>query len=317
MPIPVVCPYCSAKIKAPDSLAGKQATCPKCKSQLSIPPLLPAPNPPTTAAPVQYDPVPVYYPPMPPAPLYPPSLSYPHPYGQPPAPVQPPPFTEVPTTHVEVHNYTPRERRGSSFASGFGAGCGAMLGWIVGGLLALAGLVFLFCGGLFSPTKQEEAPATAAEQWIDASSKTVVVGNSVISIPSAQVGPVALATLTGPGESDKPYLAITVRVRNTDSTRRLPYRRWSKEALFGSPPATLADEFGNQYRHVTFGIDQVVGQQRQQVHVNPGESVDDLLVFEVPIPRARSVFLTLAAEEIDSRGVIRFRLPESMFRRGQ
>jgi len=31
------CPKCSAKLQAPDDAAGKMATCPKCKEQITIP----------------------------------------------------------------------------------------------------------------------------------------------------------------------------------------------------------------------------------------------------------------------------------------
>jgi hypothetical protein len=36
MPISVVCPSCSAKIKAPDAAAGKRLPCPKCKQPFVV-----------------------------------------------------------------------------------------------------------------------------------------------------------------------------------------------------------------------------------------------------------------------------------------
>ena len=39
MPIPVSCPGCKANFKAPDQMAGRQASCPKCQTKLQIPAL--------------------------------------------------------------------------------------------------------------------------------------------------------------------------------------------------------------------------------------------------------------------------------------
>ena len=37
MPIPVTCPGCSAKMKAPDGAAGKKIKCPKCQEAITVP----------------------------------------------------------------------------------------------------------------------------------------------------------------------------------------------------------------------------------------------------------------------------------------
>lgn len=37
MPIPVVCPGCSAKLNAPDGAAGKKVKCPRCQGAIVIP----------------------------------------------------------------------------------------------------------------------------------------------------------------------------------------------------------------------------------------------------------------------------------------
>ena len=37
MPLQVVCPGCSAKLKAPDTAAGKKTKCPKCQAVISVP----------------------------------------------------------------------------------------------------------------------------------------------------------------------------------------------------------------------------------------------------------------------------------------
>jgi hypothetical protein len=41
MPVPVVCPNCSAKLNAPDSAAGKKVKCPKCQGVITVPAPLP------------------------------------------------------------------------------------------------------------------------------------------------------------------------------------------------------------------------------------------------------------------------------------
>ena len=37
MPITVTCPNCSAKMKAPDTTAGKKIKCPKCQAAITVP----------------------------------------------------------------------------------------------------------------------------------------------------------------------------------------------------------------------------------------------------------------------------------------
>jgi len=37
MPIPIVCPSCAAKLRTPDSMAGRKATCPRCGTGISVP----------------------------------------------------------------------------------------------------------------------------------------------------------------------------------------------------------------------------------------------------------------------------------------
>jgi serine/threonine protein kinase/sugar lactone lactonase YvrE len=43
MPIPVVCPACSSKLKAPDKLAGRKAKCPTCGTPIPVPAAVPQP----------------------------------------------------------------------------------------------------------------------------------------------------------------------------------------------------------------------------------------------------------------------------------
>lgn len=54
MPIPVTCPSCGVKAKAPDAAAGRAVKCPKCGAVISVSPAAPPPAPPTPQpAPVQ------------------------------------------------------------------------------------------------------------------------------------------------------------------------------------------------------------------------------------------------------------------------
>jgi hypothetical protein len=50
MPIPVSCPGCKATFKAPDAMAGRQASCPKCQTKLQIPAVAVAATLPTAKA---------------------------------------------------------------------------------------------------------------------------------------------------------------------------------------------------------------------------------------------------------------------------
>src|SRR5437870_3534086 len=50
MPILVVCPSCSAKLRAPDAIAGRKIKCPKCGTRVVVPtPARESAPPPTPA----------------------------------------------------------------------------------------------------------------------------------------------------------------------------------------------------------------------------------------------------------------------------
>jgi hypothetical protein len=153
------------------------------------------------------------------------------------------------------------------------------------------------------PTKR---PAT------DFSKKRVQLGDVEVQLISATIGPVPLKEFGRVGESEKDHFRLAFKITNHHRTRRLKYEGWSKDFDFDGVRATLQDEHGNAYRHVSFGLGtKVVGQVEDPV-INPGESITDVLVFEKPLAIAKELTITLPLKAIqDQTGTIRGIVPRS------
>ena len=128
---------------------------------------------------------------------------------------------------------------------------------------------------------------------------------------TAVIGKVRLTSLSGQGESQEPLCQITLRITNTDSARKIDYRGWQSNTFMSD--SKLTDNVGNRYKGVNFGFgDEIVGQVRSE-SIYPGKSVDDLLVFEVPVDAAKSLNLELPASNVGETGQIRFLISREMW----
>ena len=90
-----------------------------------------------------------------------------------------------------------------------------------------------------------------------------------VSVVSAGLGPVVLPGRTVPGE----YLTLSFRVTNHDR-KPLDYTSWSQR----KDGITLKDKHNNHYNRVSLADPPVVG-----LSIDPGETIEDMLVFEPPV----------------------------------
>ena len=76
----------------------------------------------------------------------------------------------------------------------------------------------------------------------------------------------------------------------------------------------LTDNFKNTYKRVNFGLLAEVKGQIKSESIYPGKTVNDLLVFEVPLKNVQYLRLELPAENIGGSGKLRFQIPQSKIR---
>jgi hypothetical protein len=117
---------------------------------------------------------------------------------------------------------------------------------------------------------------------------------------------------SGDGTSTDPYLIAFVQVFNANSKRLVHFRTWRGRAdSLIRDFATLTDNNGNIYRHISFGVFSHPAGTHVSGSIYPGEPATDLLVFERPLKSAKYLNLELPASNVGEQGVFRFRIPTS------
>lgn len=207
----------------------------------------------------------------------------------------------------------------------------------LGVILAIAVVVFLLvilaCGGVvfflgavgssvdstfeevaveLEPTSTVAPEPQASPSWAS-NEEALSFGDISVTVSDATVGHVPLhdSILNSEGLSENKLLMLRVRLTNNSETRKINYNTWRGESFDIDGAATATDEFGNRYRRVGFGLsDYPKGAIESFESIYPGKSIDDVLVFEVPIDRARKIRLKLPKQAIGgSYGDLRFEIP--------
>ena len=159
-----------------------------------------------------------------------------------------------------------------------------------------------------TPTPEEEPLQT---DWIP-SDQAALLGNKEITVENVTVGKLTVIDLFGDeGISSNQQLSIQVTIWNRTQTKKLEYKTWRGATIsFGRGFATLTDTFDNIYKRINFGTGSYPsGGVQTSESIYPGDSVSDVLVFEVPVDSVELLLLELPADNIGEKGVIRFGIP--------
>jgi hypothetical protein len=172
--------------------------------------------------------------------------------------------------------------------------------------------------------------------WADASAGPIQHGDVRVQLTSVAVRNVRLKDVLGEDSvSPTKNLTIGVLIQNTSPTRKIDFLGWSGVAATGltlaemlatgegskenradtppAPAASLRDNFGKLYKRVSldFGA-QIPGQIRTATPVDPGGSLEDLLVFEPLIDNVEFLQLELPAAAFGDTGVLRLQIPKEL-----
>lgn len=289
MPIVIVCPSCSARVKAPDAAAGQSLPCPKCKVSVSIP-----------GAGVSRERQPPMLRAIPlgsrddeerPREKRPRGLSTGAVIGIVMAAIV------VPLLLMVVVIAVMASRRGSP--KPVEANQQARIAQEPPPVEAKAA--------------KQPIPKLAAEDDGEGeaydSTKPIRRGNVEIGISHATIRKVSLTDLNRKSQSKESLLEIGIVVSNLSETRKIDYHSWAgKFSIFERNPARLADEFNNSYNRIHFGFGVKVDGQQDRESIYPKKSVTDILVFEPPVSNAKNLVLTLPLRAVEGKGDLRIRI---------
>lgn len=156
------------------------------------------------------------------------------------------------------------------------------------------------------------APAAAvAVAWLDADRGEKYSSDGLtVELVGATVAKVPLESpLGGTALSDDALLIVRVRVTNADADRKAEYKTWGARNFDLTPKPTAVDEKGNKFKIVNFGAGaKVAGSVERSVSLYPGRPIEDVLVFELPLPSSKELHFELPAANVGGAGVIRFRV---------
>jgi len=110
-------------------------------------------------------------------------------------------------------------------------------------------------------------------------------------------------------------LVIRIRATNDHSSRIVSWRhlgKWNSRVS----GAAIVDEFGNSYRHETTSGQKRFAGQARDTRIDPGKSVEDVLVFEKPLEKAQHFTLTLKGPN-DEKISLAFNLTKFKTKEGQ
>ncbi|HEY3965447.1 MAG TPA: hypothetical protein VGM05_12905 [Planctomycetaceae bacterium] len=149
------------------------------------------------------------------------------------------------------------------------------------------------------------------DDWKDATHFVKVNDDLTVFVGAVRRAPISLRSLGRQTLSEDELLSVFVGIKNESDTKKYDYRGWSTKTfdLERTMVARASDEFGNTYKRITFGITtDVQGQLKEGESVYPEKTVADILVFELPIRKAKELRLLLPGEAIGVKRPLRLKI---------
>lgn len=141
------------------------------------------------------------------------------------------------------------------------------------------------------------------------------VGDAEIELVSVKVAPVAfLDMFRDEKRTAEPHLVFHLRIRNKNDKKILQYSTWRGKTLTVNRDFGLVqDDVGNTYKRIDFStsMNKLKGGVQRSESIYPGKTVDDFLVFQVPVDVAKKLTLDLPGDNVGGKGGIQFEVPMS------
>jgi hypothetical protein len=193
-----------------------------------------------------------------------------------------------------------------------------LLAWFLG-LMLVCGVCLVVVGRL-TERPADDPPAGGAQAGPAPAVKPtrIAAGETWVS------GPVSIGVINASVVGDD-AIWISVAVTTTDPKRAIDFKGWR---ALGAPPgaARLADDVGNAYRMTRldlvadglFKSHWAASPEAKGFGLGPGPVHSDrprveVLVFDRPVPAATCLDLDLDGSRVGVSGMIRFRVPRSLW----
>lgn len=163
---------------------------------------------------------------------------------------------------------------------------------------------------------ENESSSARAVEWTRANT-AVQQGNAKVQVKGLRIGKVEFRNKFGDNRlSEDNLLIITLAVANVSKNKKIDFSTWQNARYsFGEDVAALTDDNGNVYKRINFGtLSWLVGGVIME-SIYPGESINDLLIFEKPVDAFKWLHLELPAKNLNEAGTIRFEIPSDMLSR--
>jgi len=106
------------------------------------------------------------------------------------------------------------------------------------------------------------------------------------------------------GEIEENHLVITIEVTNSNATDKLEFDGWSQKAA--QVGVTLTDDRGKECEVKPMAVAGRLDKPLPTM-IKPGESANDILAFEIPDPKVKSLWLKLSASlQSEWNGVLQY-----------
>jgi|GEM_PF-6603478 len=159
-----------------------------------------------------------------------------------------------------------------------------------------------------APTPGTVAPAspTAADAEFAEIAKAIKIDDIQVAVRHVSLAPIPFKSKPRSFDNpEDPYLMVEIELSNLNENVLKTYRGWNNMR----PSLVIKDEHGNAYRTTSTGSDAVVGKVRSSTDIRADRPpVRDLLIFNEPLPAAKSFFLELPASAFGSQGRAKFKI---------
>ncbi len=159
-----------------------------------------------------------------------------------------------------------------------------------------------------SPTPEKEPG------WMPAS-QPLMAGDVQLEITEVVAGHVPLKSSfsDSDGESEDRLLLVRLNITNTSQRKKIDYQGWmSNYASLLDIDAELTDDAGNRYRKIRFASLSKVKDAESDASLYPGKSINDAIVFELPIEGVQYLRLKLSGKGFGEDAEFRFHIPGAM-----
>jgi hypothetical protein len=136
------------------------------------------------------------------------------------------------------------------------------------------------------------------------------LGDVKVRVARVELGKPSMKDLMGSASKAKEeFLLLTIEIASTNDAAKINYRTWGSSPFrFDSNFATLTDDLGNTYKRISFGASDKIDGRVDSGSVYPDKPIEDLLIFETPLAKAKTLTLEMPGANVGQTGAFRLKI---------